>query len=162
MDDQPAWRWQARRSERFYQRAFYDWRVVGCWWLVVGCAGSHSTTDNSPPTTRQRSIQFCEFLTHERHQGFYGLCAEIETAAGGGEQFRQRPRTAQCQCAFVLGQRFGLVAPGVGPDLQSAELSDAVFDVVKGMQKDVQLAMPETGPGALAAPPVHVAAEAIN
>jgi len=52
------------------------------------------------------------------------------------------PRAAEREGLFVIIQRLRLVAPGIRPDLQRAELRDAVFDVVKWMDEYVELPMP--------------------
>ena len=46
--------------------------------------------------------------------------------------------------------------------MQRAELGDAVLDVVKRVQENVELLVPIFGPGALVAAPVDAAAEAIH
>ena len=66
---------------------------------------------------REASIQLRQLVTHERDKRFQGLCAEVKTAPGCGEQLRQRARAAQPQGAFVVAQRPGLVQFRVGPDL---------------------------------------------
>src|SRR5205807_1982674 len=48
------------------------------------------------------------------------------------------------------------------PDLESAELSDSVLDVIKGVKEDVKLPMPTARPRFLVPRPVHLTAEAIE
>src|SRR5882762_172970 len=87
-------------------------------------------------------FQLPEFLPYHRDQGRDGLAAEIEFAAGGGEEFRQRTRAAQRQSFLVIRQRGGFAALPIYPDLEGAQLRDAVLDVVERMNEDVQLAVP--------------------
>ena len=54
--------------------------------------------------------KFFQFFSHQFNQLFERGRIELERAAGGGEQFRQRPRTAQPERPFVIVQRLHLVA----------------------------------------------------
>ena len=98
----------------------------------------------------------------ELGEGFDGFRAEVETAAGGGEEFGQGFAAAEGQGVLVLAKGFGVVAFGVGPDLQGAELGDAVFDVVEGIQEDVELAVPKVAAGVFVAGPIDFGAEAFH
>jgi hypothetical protein len=35
--------------------AFFNWLVVGCWLLVVGCRRVVFATNNQPPTNREKN-----------------------------------------------------------------------------------------------------------
>ena len=68
----------------------------------------------------------------------------------------------QARGGFVVTQGFTLSRFEFAHTLQRAELRDAVFDVVKRIQKNVELAMPQIRPHVLVAGPVHVAGESVH
>src|SRR6185369_2433740 len=108
------------------------------------------------------SLQSSDLLPHERHQRFHGFAVKLEAAAGGGEKLGQRPRAAERQRMLVVVQGFRLVAFGIRPHLQRAELGDAIFDVVKGMDKNMELPVPQAGARFFVTAPVRVTAKTIH
>src|SRR2546425_5895678 len=140
----------------FFQRAFQIFAPLSPLSAVCGQVSVVPSTANRLFAVNHwprciRSIQRFQFLTHERHQRFHCFCAEVKAAAGSGKQFRQRARTAQPQRPFVVGQRLDRVLLRSGPDLERAELGDAVLYVVEWVKKNVELLMPEVRPGVLPA-----------
>jgi hypothetical protein len=115
-----------------------------------------------PALSARQLIQFGEFALDELGEGFDGFGAEVETASSGGEKFGQGFAAAESQRALVLAKGFGVVAFGVGPDLQRAELGDAVFDVVKGIKEDVELAVPHIVAGVFVTSPINFGAETFH
>jgi hypothetical protein len=80
-------------------------------------------------------------------------------AANSSGSGREPPRAS---ARSVLAESAPFVPPGIGPDLQRAQLRNAVFDVVKRMQKDMELAMPQIRARLLVAAPIHLAAKAVH
>src|SRR4029079_9700842 len=75
-------------------------------------------------------------------------------------QLGQRSRRAKCQGRAVLAHRFAGILHAVPPALECSDLAQAVFDVVEGMQKDVELAVPTGDAFPFEARPVHPPLEA--
>jgi len=59
---------------------------------------------------RAACLKFFQFFLHQFNQRPDGCGIKFKLATGGRKQFRQRPRTAQRQGFFVVGQRLHLVA----------------------------------------------------
>src|SRR5688572_17085423 len=66
----------------------------------------------------------------------------VELEARGLEQLRERPAAAERQRGAVALDRPALVLACVAPDLQRADLRDAVLDVIEGRAEDVSLRLP--------------------
>src|SRR5579884_966587 len=94
----------------------------------------------------EASVQFRKFRPHQIDQRLHRGLAEFKPTTSRAEEFRQRTRTAQCERAFVIVQRLCFVAFGIRPDLESAELGDAVFDVIKRVYENVKLPVPQVPP----------------
>jgi len=107
-------------------------------------------------------VEFGQFGLHEVDEGLEGGGVEGEAAAGGGEEFGEGTGAAEGEGLVVVAEGLGVVVLGVGPDLEGAKLGDGVFDVVEGVEEDVELPVPGVGAGGFVAGPVDVAAEAVD
>src|SRR6202023_889145 len=102
-------------------------------------------TSDASTELRARLISGVErvelFLDH-RHQLAHPLGVEDQSRTGRLEQLGQRPRPAERERLTILADGFPRVALAVAPDLQRAELRDAVFDVVERAAEEVRLLVP--------------------
>src|SRR3982074_1673031 len=80
---------------------------------------------------------------------------EDQARAGGFEQLRQRFRRTKRERLAVLANGLSAVPKAVAPDLQGAELSDPVLDVVKGAGKKMRLLVPARDAFRIEAIPLH-------
>ncbi len=112
--------------------------------------------------SRRRSVHALQFLHHCVHERSQGLLREVEADSGGGEEVGEGAGAAEFQGGAVVGQRCSGVLAGFEPELHSAKLRDAVFDVVEGDVEEVELALPGGGSGVFVAGPVDFAAEAVQ
>src|SRR5665213_2735920 len=103
-----------------------------------------------------------QFISRQLNQWPDRRGIELKLAARRRKQFRQRTRAAEREGFFVIVQRLRLVAPRIRPDLQRAKLRDAVFDVVKRMDENVQLPVPRMRTRFFKTSPINVAAEAVH
>src|SRR3984957_1394169 len=108
------------------------------------------------------SRQSRQFLPHRLHQRLERLGRKIESNPRRGEEFRQRPGAAEGEGGAVVGEGLLGVLLGFEPELQGAELGDAVFDVIERDVEQVELALPTGGAGGFVAGPVDAAAEAVE
>src|SRR5688572_11152990 len=103
-----------------------------------------------------------QFLADGVHQGAEGFFGEVEDDAGGGEELGERAGAAEFQGGAVVGDRAVGVVAGFDPELEGAELGDAVFDVVEGDVEEVELGAPERLAVVLDAAPILLALEAVG
>ena len=89
------------------------------------------------------NLQLAQFVPNHLHQGFQRLWREIELDVGRCEQLRNRTAAAK---AFGLEQVVdGLlrILLEVCPDLQSANLCNAVFNIVERAFEQMKLLLPQ-------------------
>ena len=86
--------------------------------------------------------QTIELFADGAHERTQRLRAEVEADACGGEQLGQWTLPAQRQCRAIVRQRLARVLARLHPQLQRAELRNAVLDVVERDLEQVKLAVP--------------------
>src|SRR5260370_31690688 len=77
-----------------------------------------------------------------RVQPLLPCAAKYRARARLSIQIRQRLRGAKRERGRVLAHRLSPVGQAVAPDLQRAQLSDSVLDVVEGVLEEVRLKVP--------------------
>src|SRR5689334_19417601 len=101
-------------------------------------------------TSRRESAELLAEGVHQRSQR---LLREVEGDARGGEQLGQWPSAAEGERGAVVGDGLVRVGLGLHPELERAQLRDAVLDVVERRVEQVELALPERLAGGLVAGP---------
>ena len=110
--------------------------------------------DSSSRCLVRQPLQASQFRLHRFDEWPECLLREIEFQARGGPELGQRPAPTQREGFTILSQCLLPVPARVLPELQCADLGDAVLDVVKRHAEQMELTLPQRFAGDLVAGPV--------
>src|SRR5450759_3524159 len=102
-----------------------------------------------------KSVELGQLILDQRDQLAHPIAVEDQPCTGGLEQLGQRHGRPERERRAVLANCLAAISQTVPPDLKSAELRDAVLDVVEGAAKEMRLLVPARDSFRIESVPIH-------